>query len=172
MDTLLGAVSDHAPPQHAGDRRVQPGAPSLLGHGAGTRHVLAHMTAPVLFSGRALRAPADGRSSGRAATPLLKGEGRGEGTSGKSMGAMTPNAANSRAPSASVRHPPGTIASAELARLALSRREVSRASYPYDRYVADFYCHAAKLVVDPRTAIRGTVGNAIGSATMTTVAPR
>ena len=30
-----------------------------------------------------------------------------------------------------------------------------RRQVPFDRYVADFYCHAAKLVVDPRTAIRG-----------------
>jgi very-short-patch-repair endonuclease len=41
-----------------------------------------------------------------------------------------------------------------FARVALSRREVPPAS-PFDRYVVDFYCHAAKLVVDPRTAIRG-----------------
>jgi len=26
---------------------------------------------------------------------------------------------------------------------------------PFDRYVADFYCHAKKLVVDRRTSIRG-----------------
>ena len=30
-----------------------------------------------------------------------------------------------------------------------------RRQVPFDRYIADFYCHAAKLVVDPRTAIRG-----------------
>ena len=30
-----------------------------------------------------------------------------------------------------------------------------RRQVPFDRYVAAFYCHAAKLVVDPRTAIRG-----------------
>jgi very-short-patch-repair endonuclease len=41
-----------------------------------------------------------------------------------------------------------------LARLALSRREIPAAS-PFDRFVVDFYCHAAKLVIDPRTAIRG-----------------
>ena len=29
-----------------------------------------------------------------------------------------------------------------------------RRQVPFDRYVADFYCHAAKLVVDPRTTIR------------------
>ncbi len=30
-----------------------------------------------------------------------------------------------------------------------------RGQVPFDRFVVDFYCHAAKLVVDPRTAIRG-----------------
>ena len=30
-----------------------------------------------------------------------------------------------------------------------------RRQVPFDSYVVDFYCHAAKLVVDPRTAIRG-----------------
>ncbi len=30
-----------------------------------------------------------------------------------------------------------------------------RRQVPFDRYVADFYCHGAKLVIDPRTAIRG-----------------
>ena len=30
-----------------------------------------------------------------------------------------------------------------------------RRQVPFDRFVVDFYCHAAKLVVDPRTAIRG-----------------
>src|SRR5271157_6561660 len=30
-----------------------------------------------------------------------------------------------------------------------------RRQVPFDRYVVDFYCHAAKLVIDPRTAIRG-----------------
>ena len=30
-----------------------------------------------------------------------------------------------------------------------------RRQVPFDRYVADFYCHAAKLVVDPRTADPG-----------------
>ena len=49
MDTLLSAVSDHAADIlaiGAFDRGTQP----LLGQGAGTRHILAHMTAPVLFS--------------------------------------------------------------------------------------------------------------------------
>jgi nucleotide-binding universal stress UspA family protein len=49
MDTLLSAVSDHA-----ADLLVigafDSGASALFGHGAGTRHILAHMTAPVLFS--------------------------------------------------------------------------------------------------------------------------
>jgi very-short-patch-repair endonuclease len=30
-----------------------------------------------------------------------------------------------------------------------------RRQVPFDRFVVDFYCHAAKLVIDPRTAIRG-----------------
>ncbi len=30
-----------------------------------------------------------------------------------------------------------------------------RRQVPLDRYVVDFYCHASKVVVDPRTAIRG-----------------
>jgi nucleotide-binding universal stress UspA family protein len=49
MDTLLSAVSDHA-----ADLLVigafDHGAQALFGHGAGTRHILGHMTAPVLFS--------------------------------------------------------------------------------------------------------------------------
>ncbi len=49
MDTLLSAVSDHAADILAIGAFDQ-GTQSLLGHGAGTRHVLAHMTAPVLFS--------------------------------------------------------------------------------------------------------------------------
>ena len=49
MDTLLSAVSDHAADILAIGAFDQ-GTQSLLGHGAGTRHILAHMTAPVLFS--------------------------------------------------------------------------------------------------------------------------
>jgi len=30
-----------------------------------------------------------------------------------------------------------------------------RHQVPFDRFVVDFYCHAAKLAVDSRTAIRG-----------------
>ena len=30
-----------------------------------------------------------------------------------------------------------------------------RRQVPFDRFVVDFYCHAAKLVVHPGTAIRG-----------------
>ena len=30
-----------------------------------------------------------------------------------------------------------------------------RRQVPFDRFVVDFYCDAAKLMVDPRTAIRG-----------------
>jgi nucleotide-binding universal stress UspA family protein len=48
-DTLLSAISDHS-----ADLLVtgafDSGVHSLFGHGAGTRHILAHMTAPVLFS--------------------------------------------------------------------------------------------------------------------------
>jgi nucleotide-binding universal stress UspA family protein len=44
MDTLLSAVSDHAADLLA------IGAFDLGTHGAGTRHILAHMTTPVLFS--------------------------------------------------------------------------------------------------------------------------
>src|SRR5208337_3035887 len=47
MDTLLSAVSDHAADVLAIGAFDQ-GTQSLLGHGAGTRHILAHMTAPVL----------------------------------------------------------------------------------------------------------------------------
>jgi nucleotide-binding universal stress UspA family protein len=49
MDTLLSAVSDHAADLLAIGAFDQ-GTQALLGHGAGTRHILAHMTAPVLFS--------------------------------------------------------------------------------------------------------------------------
>ncbi len=35
------------------------------------------------------------------------------------------------------------------------QRTKFRRQVPIDRYVVDFYCHAAKLVIDPRTAIRG-----------------
>lgn len=49
MDTLLSAVSDHAADLLAIGAFDHGGQP-LLGHGGGTRHILAHMTAPVLFS--------------------------------------------------------------------------------------------------------------------------
>jgi len=49
MDTLLSAVSDHAADLLAIGAFDQ-GTQALLGHGAGTRHILAHMTTPVLFS--------------------------------------------------------------------------------------------------------------------------
>ena len=49
MDTLLSAASDHAADLIA-IGAFDHGTQSLLGHGAGTRHILAHMTAPVLFS--------------------------------------------------------------------------------------------------------------------------
>jgi len=48
-----------------------------------------------------------------------------------------------------------------------------RRQVPIDRYVADFYRHAAKLVIDPRTAIwtairgGGTAGSTNGSPTTT-----
>jgi nucleotide-binding universal stress UspA family protein len=49
MDTMLSAASDHA-----ADLIVigafDAGTHALFGHGAGTRFILAHMTAPVLFS--------------------------------------------------------------------------------------------------------------------------
>ena len=38
-----------------------------------------------------------------------------------------------------------------------------RRQVPFDRFVVDFTCHAAKLVVDPRTAIGGTAGSMSGS---------
>ena len=49
MDTLLCAVSDHAADLMAIGAFDQ-GTQALFGHGAGTRHILAHMTTPVLFS--------------------------------------------------------------------------------------------------------------------------
>jgi nucleotide-binding universal stress UspA family protein len=49
MDTLLSAVSDHSADILAIGAFDQ-GTQTLLGHGGGTRHILAHMTAPVLFS--------------------------------------------------------------------------------------------------------------------------
>jgi nucleotide-binding universal stress UspA family protein len=49
MDTLLSAVSDHAADLLAIGAFDQ-GAHALFGHGAGTRHILAHMTTPVLLS--------------------------------------------------------------------------------------------------------------------------
>ena len=49
MDTLLSAVSDHAADLLT-IGAFNSGANILFGHGAGTRHILAHMTAPVLFS--------------------------------------------------------------------------------------------------------------------------
>ena len=49
MDTLLSAVSDHAADLLT-IGAFDSGANILFGHGAGTRHILAHMTAPVLFS--------------------------------------------------------------------------------------------------------------------------
>lgn len=49
MDTLLSASADHAADLVA-IGAFDHGTQSLLGHGAGTRHMLAHMTAPVLFS--------------------------------------------------------------------------------------------------------------------------
>jgi nucleotide-binding universal stress UspA family protein len=49
MDTLLSAVSDHAADLLAIGAFDQ-GTQALFGHGAGTRHILAHMTTPVLFA--------------------------------------------------------------------------------------------------------------------------
>ncbi len=49
MDTMLSAVSDHAADLLA-TGAFDSGAQSLFGHGGGTRHLLAHMTTPVLFS--------------------------------------------------------------------------------------------------------------------------
>ena len=49
MDTLLSAISDHAADILA-IGAFDSGVSALFGHGSGTRHILAHMTAPVLFS--------------------------------------------------------------------------------------------------------------------------
>jgi nucleotide-binding universal stress UspA family protein len=49
MDALLSAVSDHAADLLT-IGAFDSGANILFGHGAGARHILAHMTAPVLFS--------------------------------------------------------------------------------------------------------------------------
>lgn len=49
MDTLLSAVSDHAADLLA-IGGFDSGVHALFGHGVGTRHILAHMTTPVLFS--------------------------------------------------------------------------------------------------------------------------
>ncbi|MBV9286669.1 MAG: universal stress protein, partial [Hyphomicrobiales bacterium] len=49
MDTLLSAVSDHAADLLA-IGAFDSGVQSLFGHGVGTRHILNHMTTPVLFS--------------------------------------------------------------------------------------------------------------------------
>ncbi len=49
MDTLLSSVSDHAADILAIGAFDQ-GTHAVFGHGAGTRHILAHMTTPVLFS--------------------------------------------------------------------------------------------------------------------------
>ena len=49
MDTLLSAASDHAADLLA-IGAFDLGTQTLFGHGAGTRYILAHMTAPVLFS--------------------------------------------------------------------------------------------------------------------------
>jgi nucleotide-binding universal stress UspA family protein len=49
MDTLLSALSDHAADILA-IGAFDSGVSALFGHGSGTRHILAHMTAPVLFS--------------------------------------------------------------------------------------------------------------------------
>jgi hypothetical protein len=48
-DALLGAISDHSADLMA-IGAFDSGVHALFGHGAGTRAVLAHMTAPVLFS--------------------------------------------------------------------------------------------------------------------------
>jgi nucleotide-binding universal stress UspA family protein len=48
-DTLLSAISDHSADLMA-IGAFDSGVHALFGHGAGTRNVLAHMTAPVLFS--------------------------------------------------------------------------------------------------------------------------
>jgi nucleotide-binding universal stress UspA family protein len=49
IDTLLSAISDHSADLMA-IGAFDSGVHALFGHGAGTRNVLAHMTAPVLFS--------------------------------------------------------------------------------------------------------------------------
>jgi len=49
MDTLLSAAADHAADLIA-IGAFDTGTHALFGHGAGTRYILAHMTAPVLFS--------------------------------------------------------------------------------------------------------------------------
>jgi nucleotide-binding universal stress UspA family protein len=49
MDVLLSAIADHSADLLAMGA-FDSGMHALLGHGAGTRHILAHMTAPVLFS--------------------------------------------------------------------------------------------------------------------------
>jgi nucleotide-binding universal stress UspA family protein len=49
MDTLLSAMADHAADLLA-IGAFDAGTNALFGHGSGTRHILAHMTAPVLFS--------------------------------------------------------------------------------------------------------------------------
>ncbi len=48
----------------------------------------------------------------------------------------------------------------------LRRRPKFRRQVPFDRFVVDFYCHAGKLAVDPRTAIRGTASSTGGFPTM------
>jgi len=48
-DTLLSAISDHSADLMA-IGAFDSGVHAMLGHGGGTRNVLAHMTAPVLFS--------------------------------------------------------------------------------------------------------------------------
>jgi nucleotide-binding universal stress UspA family protein len=48
-DALLSAISDHSADLMA-IGAFDSGVHALFGHGAGTRNVLAHMTAPVLFS--------------------------------------------------------------------------------------------------------------------------
>src|SRR5271165_4504579 len=42
-----------------------------------------------------------------------------------------------------------------------------RRQVPFDRVVVVFYCHPAKLVVDPRTGIRGTESSTNGFRTTT-----
>jgi nucleotide-binding universal stress UspA family protein len=48
-DTLLSAISDHSADLMA-IGAFDSGDHAWFGHGAGTRAILAHMTAPVLFS--------------------------------------------------------------------------------------------------------------------------